>query len=360
MTSLRRLLTCLLILALSFVLSGCVTRGVYSEVTTERDRLQRERDALEDQLARTRIERDSLEEQFVEAQESYEDERVVRASLASNLARLQQRADVLDRDLGAERDAHLRVATELAAREAEIAAMQSTYDGLVQDLESEVASGQIEIERLREGLRLNVSDDVLFASGSAKLDAIGRDVLVKVAAQIKPLADYVEVRGHTDDRRIRGALAKRFPTNWELAAARASRVVRLLESQGIAGDRLAAVSLAANEPIAPNDTPGNRALNRRIEIRLLPKEGSIRVETEAGAAPAAPGAQREAPPVRSRPSPEPAASAGGERRSAASEAVRAPAPEAVRTPAPETVRTPALEARPREEPTGPLESTRPG
>ena len=344
MTSLHRFLPGLLVVALAIPVAGCVTRGAYVEVTNDRDRLQRERDALDDQLSRTRIERDSLEEQFVEAQESYEDERVVRASLASNLERLQERADTLDRDLGAERDAHLRVATELAAREAELAAMQSTYDGLVEDLESEVAAGQIEIERLREGLRLNVSDDVLFASGSAKLDDIGRNVLVKVAAQIKRLDDYVEVRGHTDNRRIRGTLAKRFPTNWELAAARASRVVRLLESQGVAGDRLAAVSLAANEPVAPNDTAANRALNRRIEIRLLPKEGSIRVETEAGAVPAAPGTVDAAPPAQSQATPEPAARVRPEPAAAAAEA-----PSAAK-PAP----------RPVEEPTAPLESTRPG
>ena len=288
MNSPHRFIQGLLLASMALPLAGCVSKGTYDEVAFDRERLQRERDTLEDQLSRTRIERDSLEDQFVEAQESYEDERVVRVSLASNLARLQAHADTLDRDLGAEQAAHLRVATELAAREAELAAMQSTYDGLVQDLESEVAAGQIEIERLREGLRLNVSDDVLFASGSAKLDEIGREVLEKVAAQIKTLDDYVEVRGHTDDRRIRGTLAKRFPTNWELAAARASRVVRLLETAGVAGDRLAAVSLAANEPIAPNDTGDNRALNRRIEIRLLPKEGSIRGETQAGGAPAAP------------------------------------------------------------------------
>lgn len=272
----RRLCVCLLLLALVPPLGGCVAKTAFDSVAAERDRLQRERDALAENVERLQIERDSLEEQFVEAQESYEDERVVRASLASNLERVQQQADTLDRDLGAERDAHLRIATELAAREAQLAAMQSTYDGLVTDLESEVSAGQIEIERLREGLRLNVSDEVLFASGSANLDAIGQEVLVKVAQQIKGLDDYVEVRGHTDDRRIRGSLAQRFPTNWELAAARAARVVRLLESQGVPGDRLAAVSLGPNEPIVPNDSAENRAFNRRIEIRLLPREGSIR------------------------------------------------------------------------------------
>lgn len=340
MTSLLRVTPIVLLLGLTLLLSGCVSRGAYTEVTGERDRLQRERDALEDQLARTRIERDSLEEQFVEAQESYEDERVIRASLASNLARVQKQADLLDRDLGAERDAHLRVATELAAREAELVAIQSTYDGLVQDLESEVASGQIEIERLREGLRLNVSDDVLFASGSAELDAIGRDVLVKVAEQIEQLEDYVEVRGHSDDRRIRGTLARRFPTNWELAAARASRVVRLLESQGVAGDRLAAVSLAANEPVAPNDTPANRALNRRIEIRLLPKEGAIRAGAEAGAAPATPWHVDAAPPGPSQATPAPAARVRKQPIAANGEAPPAPKPE----------------PSPVEKPAGPLES----
>lgn len=272
---------------------GCVAKSAFDDVSSERDQLRRERDRLNGQLERVTLERNSLEDQFVEAQESFEDERVVRESLASNLAQLEQRATVLDRDLDQERDAHLRAATALAAREAEIAALQSTYDGLVTDLESEVSAGQIEIERLREGLRLNVSDEVLFASGSARLDSIGRDVLVKVAKQLVSLEDYIEVRGHTDNIRIRGSLANRFPTNWELAAARAARVVRLLESQGVPGDRLAVVSLGPNEPVAPNDSASNRALNRRIEIRLLPKEGSIKAPPKpasaAGAVAPAPG-----------------------------------------------------------------------
>lgn len=151
-----------------------------------------------------------------------------------------------------------------------MARIQSTYDELVTDLEGEVSAGQIEIERLREGLRLNVSDDVLFATGSADLDDIGRDVLIKVAGQLVDLNDFIEVRGHSDDRKIGGSLATRYPSNWELAAARAARVVRLLESHGVPGSRLAAVSLGPNQPVAPNDSAENRARNRRIEIRLLP------------------------------------------------------------------------------------------
>ena len=265
------------------LLIGCVSRQAYDDLRDEHERTRAARDGLADRLERIQIERAALEDQYVEAIESYEDERVARESLSDNLARVQAQADTLDADLGAERIAHLAAARALAAREAEIAAMQSTYDELVNDLESEVSAGQIEIERLREGLRLNVSDDVLFASGSAELDAIGREVLVKVAGQIAPLADFVEVRGHTDDRPIRGSLARIYPTNWELAAARAARVVRLLEERGVPSERLAVVSMGPNDPVANNDTADNRALNRRIEIRLLPAEGRAEADRPAQA-----------------------------------------------------------------------------
>jgi len=161
---------------------------------------------------------------------------------------------------------------ELAAQREEVAKLRGTYEGLVADLESEVAAGQIQIEQLREGLRLNVSDEILFASGSSVLGAEGEALLRKVSAQLAPLDQRVEVRGHTDDLPISGRLRQRYPSNWELAGARAASVVRLLQQEGIRGARLAAVSLAEFQPVAPNDSPQHRALNRRIEIRLLPPD----------------------------------------------------------------------------------------
>lgn len=281
-----------LCLVLTLAVSGCVSRSDYNAVNLERERLASEVERLE-------LERASLEEQFYEAQESYEDERVSRTSLATDLERVEKRAAVLDESLAAERDARIETAAALAAREAELARIQSTYDEMVADLESEVSAGQIEIERLRDGLRLNVSDEVLFATGSARLDAIGREVLTKVAGQLKSLNDFVEVLGHTDDRRIGGALARRYPTNWELAAARASRVVRLLEAEGVPGERLAAVSRGPFDPVAPNDTSDNRALNRRIEIRLLPTGQRGQAPGQGGE----PRSEREAAPAESSPSP---------------------------------------------------------
>ena len=163
--------------------------------------------------------------------------------------------------------------SELAAKWEEVSELRGTYEGLVSNLQGELASGQVQIEQLRDGIRVNVSDEILFPSGSADLNSDGSVVLQKVAAQIGASTHRVEVRGHTDNVPISGALARRYPTNWELAGARAASVVRLFQSAGIEGKRIRAVSLSEFEPMAPNTSEDGRARNRRIEIRLLPDGG---------------------------------------------------------------------------------------
>ncbi len=82
---------------------------------------------------------------------------------------------------------------------------------------------------------------------------------------------HIYVEGHTDDRDISGALAERFPSNWELSTARATRVVRLLAADsGIDPERLTASGYAEHRPVASNETEEGRAANRRIEIRVTP------------------------------------------------------------------------------------------
>ena len=80
----------------------------------------------------------------------------------------------------------------------------------------------------------------------------------------------VIVGGFTDNAPVSARLAEIYPTNWELAGARAASVVRVLEEAGIAKERLRALSLADNLPVASDDTPEGRAQNRRIAIRLRP------------------------------------------------------------------------------------------
>lgn len=250
----------LLLTLLGAGVAGCVTRGTHAAVVEERDRLRTENRELSQRVRLVEASIQSLSQERVKLLDQLEDLRVTEASLEESVASLEQRRAALERDL-ARREA------ELARRGEEIQRLRGTYQGLVADLEAEVQAGQIQIERLREGLRLNVSDEILFDSGSARLKPDGRDLLARVASRLQEIPDRVEVQGHTDSVPI----ARGFPSNWELAAARATGVVRWLEERGIDPRRLSGVSYGEHHPVAPNDTPEGRARNRRIEIRLLPE-----------------------------------------------------------------------------------------
>lgn len=160
--------------------------------------------------------------------------------------------------------------SKLRQREEEARKLQETYDGLVANLKTELKAGQVEVKQLRDGLRVNVAQDILFDSGSAALDSNGIEVLRRVAAQLRKSPHQILVIGHTDNKPIGPALIERYPTNWELAGARAASVVRLFDTSGIPVKRLLAVSKADTQPVASNKTAEGRARNRRIEIRLRP------------------------------------------------------------------------------------------
>lgn len=160
--------------------------------------------------------------------------------------------------------------SQLREREEEASKLKATYDGLVKSLQKELQAGQIEVTQLRDGLRLNVSQDILFESGSAALDNSGTAVLRKVATEHKKSPHQVLVIGHTDNEPIRPALARKYLSNWELAGARAASVVRLFAHSGLKSERMRAISVADSQPVASNNTAAGRARNRRIEIRLRP------------------------------------------------------------------------------------------
>jgi chemotaxis protein MotB len=242
---------------------ACVTRGTHREVVAERDQLLEENQALADRVKLLGASTESLSAERVRLMDEMEDLRATRDGLESNVQKLERTEEILSSTL---RDREAK----LASTQKEIQDLRGTYEGLVEDLEQELADGHIQIEQLREGIRLNLTQDVLFPSGSAQLNDSGVAVLRKVASRVESVPHRVEVQGHTDDVPVSGRLAKRFPSNWELAGARAGGVVRVLAGAGIPETRLTAVSFGEFMPVASNETDEGRALNRRIEIRLIP------------------------------------------------------------------------------------------
>jgi len=133
-----------------------------------------------------------------------------------------------------------------------------------------VASGKVRITQNNRGVTVEINASVLFDEGDAELTGDARPTLQAVADLLKDDRHAIEVEGHTDDTPI---ATGRYPSNWELSAARASTVVRLFAAGGVAEKRLAAVGRAANVPIAPNDGAEGRARNRRVAVTVLAGTG---------------------------------------------------------------------------------------
>src|ERR1700736_871983 len=119
----------------------------------------------------------------------------------------------------------------------------------------------------REGVVIRLSGSYLFDSGRAELKPNSLAVLDAIASVIRPLENEVRIDGHTDSMPID---SPRYPTNWELSAARALAVTRYLsETDDVRAGRLIAAGFGEYRPLVPNDTRDNRAQNRRVEIHLL-------------------------------------------------------------------------------------------
>lgn len=124
------------------------------------------------------------------------------------------------------------------------------------------------------GLVISLSDTITFPSGQTTLAAAVSPLLAQVATLAAERPDLdIEIAGHTDDRPI---ATTEFPSNWELSAARASRVTRALLEQGqIDPTRISTRGYAHYRPVQANDTDAHRAANRRVEIRFFHQVPSL-------------------------------------------------------------------------------------
>jgi chemotaxis protein MotB len=158
-------------------------------------------------------------------------------------------------------------------KDKEISDLEKTRQEIENSLKEQIAQKNIKIEEIEGKLKVTFVDKILFDSGSVKIKPKGREVLLTLAESFKENeAQSIVVEGHTDDVQIGSALQDRFPTNWELSAARATSVVRFLQEKGtIAPERLTASGYSFYKPVDTNETDEGRKQNRRIEIILIPE-----------------------------------------------------------------------------------------
>ena len=188
-----------------------------------------------------------------------------RAQLEQEKKSLSNKIARLERDLDRER-------STVEVQKKEISELDSQRQQIESSLKQQIANKDVRIEEIEGKLKVTFVDKILFDSGSVRVKPEGQEVLLRLAESFKDHSDQqIVVEGHTDDVKIGAALLGRFPTNWELSAARATAVVRFLQEKGeIEPQRLTASGFSYYRPLESNETEEGRKQNRRIEILLLP------------------------------------------------------------------------------------------
>lgn len=135
-----------------------------------------------------------------------------------------------------------------------------------------IAAKLVSIKLHKEWVDIKIHTDILFASGSIRLSAAARPVIRHVSLALRSLPVQIMVEGFTDNVPIH---TREFPSNWELSAARAATVVRLMSNSGVKPQRLAAVGYGKYHPVATNTTAKGRAQNRRVELVVVPQNAQL-------------------------------------------------------------------------------------
>lgn len=136
------------------------------------------------------------------------------------------------------------------------AAMQAAFGELIQTGDLEIRANELWIE-------IELSSGLLFPSGDALPSNAAFDLIERIAGILAPYQNPIHVEGFTDNLPIR---SRAYPTNWELSAARAATVVRMLANGGVDPGRLAAVGYGEFRPVADNTTVAGRRANRRVVL----------------------------------------------------------------------------------------------
>jgi chemotaxis protein MotB len=180
----------------------------------------------------------------------------------------QQESEIqkLQSDLEREAEPRLRAEAERTRAGRDLASLEDSLLPLVK-------RGEVLLDTHNNYIVVTLPSSPMFEAGSNTLTEEGRKVLARVARAIAARGPRdIFVGSHTDNVPIRADRAVEFPTNWELSAARATRVVRYLDEEcGVLRRQLTAAGYSDSRPVASNQTEEGRAQNRRIEITIAPR-----------------------------------------------------------------------------------------
>lgn len=246
-------------------------RATLAELEAQRSALLGERDAARAALAAAEARAEEEAELSKQAQIRIAELQAALDQLNAQLASLRETleaAEAKDKEQKAEiKNLSERLNAALAQKVQELAKFRSQFfEALLKALGDRADVRVV-------GDRFVFETDVLFSSGSAELSPDGAVQLIVIADAIRDIADkipqdidwVIRIDGHTD---VVPIATERYPSNWQLSAARAISVVNFFENQGVRSKRLVAAGFGEYHPIDPGRSAAAYAKNRRIELKL--------------------------------------------------------------------------------------------
>ncbi|WP_235917401.1 OmpA/MotB family protein [Hymenobacter busanensis] len=216
--------------------------------------------------------------------------------VAQDLARREAELGELSNNLNKSRGEIDKLAADVKTREARLAELEKALaekDAAVNALKAKVSNALLAFKasdlqvKVKDGkVYVSLSEQLLFKSGSTKVDPKGQEALTKLAGVLKEQRDVnVVVEGHTDNVAILKGTAG-MQDNWDLSVLRATEIARLLTAGGVQPERVTASGRSQYVPVAANDNAANKAMNRRTEIILTPKLDELFQLLDANSQPA--------------------------------------------------------------------------
>lgn len=297
-----------LILILS-ILSSCVAKKEFDALMTQKNGLENDKARLENDLSvatekinRLEVQLDALKNEkgslqndfnvidkelkelrseFGRIKGLYDNLLTNSGQLNSDLSRQQQRLLTIEDDLEIQKKKNEELAIDLAKRESRVAELEKIIadkEAAVQALKNKVTSAllnfneeDLKVEVRNGKVYVSLAEQLLFKSGSIQVDQKGVNALKQLAGAIKSNPEInIMVEGHTDNVQFTRKV-QYMSDNWDLSVLRATSIVRILTEGGVSATSITASGKGESSPLVANDSPENKAKNRRTEIILTPK-----------------------------------------------------------------------------------------
>ncbi len=267
------------------LLSACVSSGKHEATLAEMDTMRQSLGSAQEEINRNQQQIDQTvqeldaarmqnalaqeeikrnQQQIKTTEQQLESARKQIVTATNELMKLESRKQDLQEELS---ESQAQMAT-LSSIENETNRRNQIYEKFVNRLKTMIDGGQLTVSIEQGRIVINLPNNVLFKSGSAKLNPEGEEALTQIASVLSQFSDRrFQIEGHTDNKPIKSA---RFPSNWELSTSRALTVVHLLTDMDVVPENISAAGFGEFRPRADNESEDGRQLNRRIEIIMLP------------------------------------------------------------------------------------------